>query len=353
MNLTALVEGPDHVCCRYRLAAFRPHLERAGHTLELREFPAHWWDWWLLRKQLKAVDLVILQRKLPASWQLSRLRRASRCLVFDFDDAVFLRDSYAAKTSPSSTRQRRFTEVLRACAGVVAGNAFLAEQAARWVPAERVTGIPTCIDVDKYTLAEHTRVTKGVELVWVGSSSTLQGMELAQPLLELVGQRVPGLQLKLLSDRFFTPLYLPVIAVKWSEASEAAALAASDIGISWLPDDLWSRGKCGLKVLQYMAAGLPVVANPVGVHAEMIVHEETGFLLRTPDQWTEAIGRLARDPALRRRMGRAGRRRLEKEFSVTAGALRWLKLLEKLEASRPKEPAPVSPGIQPPMAEKR
>ena len=108
-------------------------------------------------------------------------------------------------------------------------------------------------------------------------------------------------------------------------------MATSDIGISWLPDDTWSQGKCGLKVLQYMAAGLPVVANPVGVQAEMVRHGETGFLAETPDQWAEAVGRLARDPALRRTMGRAGRRRVETGFSVAFGAGRWLEVLRRLE----------------------
>ena len=107
-------------------------------------------------------------------------------------------------------------------------------------------------------------------------------------------------------------------------------MAAADVGISWVPDDLWSRGKCGLKVLQYMAAGLPVVANPVGVQADLVRHGETGFLARTPAEWVEALRRLGADPELRCRLGAAGRRRVEAEFSVEAGAARWLTLLHGL-----------------------
>src|SRR5207253_3934259 len=117
--------------------------------------------------------------------------------------------------------------------------------------------------------------------------------------------------LKLICDRFLSLRHLPVVRCRWSQAGETAALADADIGISWVPDDLWSRGKCGLKVLQYMAAGLPVVANPVGVQAELVRHGENGFLARTPDEWAEAVGRLAHDPELRRRMGQAGRRLVE------------------------------------------
>jgi glycosyltransferase involved in cell wall biosynthesis len=94
-----------------------------------------------------------------------------------------------------------------------------------------------------------------------------------------------------------------------------------------MPDDLWSRGKCGLKVLQYMAAGLPVVANPVGVQAEMVRHAETGFLAGTDDAWIAAIGKLAAEPELRRKMGLAARQSVARDYSVARAAESWLRLL--------------------------
>ncbi len=111
---------------------------------------------------------------------------------------------------------------------------------------------------------------------------------------------------------------MPVVAVPWSEATEAADLAAGDVGVSWVPDDLWSRGKCGLKVLQYMAAGLPVITNPVGVHAEMVAPGVSGFLAATADEWVAAALALAGGPRLRRRMGRAARTAVESGYSVSA-----------------------------------
>jgi glycosyltransferase involved in cell wall biosynthesis len=330
VHLTALVESPRHVCCRYRLAAFRPWLEQAGHRLELRPLPRRWWSWFRLGRALRKADLVILQRKLPAAWQRLLLRRAARRLIFDFDDAVFLRDSFSPKGLHSAGRRRRFAALVRTADAVVAGNRFLHDQA----DAGRVHVIPTCVDPQRYPLAQHTRADLDVQLVWVGSSSTLQGLRAVRPTLELLGKSLPGLRLKLICDSFFRLRHLPVLPCPWTQAGEAADIAAADIGISWVPDDLWSRGKCGLKVLQYMAAGLPVVANPVGVQAEMVRHGETGFLVETPGQWVEAVGRLSRDPALRRRMGRAGRQRVETEYSVAAGAAAWLRLLGGLEGRR-------------------
>jgi glycosyltransferase involved in cell wall biosynthesis len=158
----------------------------------------------------------------------------------------------------------------------------------------------------------------------------VQGLEANRSLLNHLGRSLPGIHLKVICDRFPHFENLPVLECPWTEAGEAGELAAADIGISWLPEDEWSRGKCGLKVLQFMAAGLPVVANPVGVQTEMIEHGETGYLATTPEQWVEAIGRLAGDPALRQRMGAAGRRRVETDYSVAAGGRRWLRVLDTL-----------------------
>ena len=124
----------------------------------------------------------------------------------------------------------------------------------------------------------------------------------------------------MICDQFPSLRTLPVVPVPWSEEWEAHDLAAGQIGISWLPDDLWSRGKCGLKVLQYQAAGLPVVANPVGLHNELIEPGVTGFLPSTPDQWVAAVRTLAADAELRRRMGRLARQRVASGFSVAAWA---------------------------------
>jgi glycosyltransferase involved in cell wall biosynthesis len=336
MHLIALVESKEHVCARYRLRAFDSLLERAGHALELERWPDRWWERLLLARMLRRGDAVIVQRKLLAAWQLALVRRSATRLLFDFDDAVFLRDSYSPRGLHSSGRLRRFAAIVSAADAVLAGNDYLAEHARRWTTSERVYLVPTYVDPSRYSLAEHLRANQDVQIVWIGSSSTLQGLEATRPLLEELGRRLPGLRLKMICDRFLEFRHLPVIACPWSEKSEAAEISSGDIGISWMPDDAWSLGKCGLKVLQYMAAGLPVVANPVGVQGEMVKHGESGFLVRSADEWTEAVGRLMADPELRRRMGAAGRRRVEMDFSVQVGAARWIEILAKLAHSTPR-----------------
>jgi glycosyltransferase involved in cell wall biosynthesis len=329
MHWIGLVESPEHSCCRYRLAAFAPFFEKAGHRLELRAVPKGWWARVRLFRELDGAN-VILQRRLLPAWQRTLLRRAAGRLVFDFDDAVFLRDSYSPRGLHDPVRLRRFTATLRACDAVAAGNTFLHAQAARWAGGA-VHVIPTCVDPQVYPAAAHDRPAGRAQLVWVGSASTLRGLQEVAPLFEEVGRRLAGLQLKLVCDRFLHWRHLPIVPCPWTAQGEAAELASADVGIAWMPDDPWSRGKCGLKVLQYMAAGLPVVANPVGVHTELVRHGETGFLAQTPEQWVEALGRLAHDPPLRRRLGQAGRRLVESGYGVRAGAGRWLVLLEALQ----------------------
>jgi glycosyltransferase involved in cell wall biosynthesis len=330
MHWIALVDHPEHVCCRYRLAAFRPFLEQAGHTLELVTVPRPWWSRLGLFHRLRDAN-VIVQRRLLAGWQRTLLRRAARRILFDFDDAVFLRDSYAARGLHDRRRLRRFAGMVRCADAIIAGNAFLAEQTAQWTDERSIQVIPTCVDPKRYLLTEPMKKGSGLELVWVGSSSTLRGLQAIAPLLEEIGRSVPGVRLKLLCDRFLTLRDVPVLPVPWTEANEAAEIARADIGISWLPEDAWSCGKCGLKVLQYLAAGLPVIANPVGVQIDMVHHGETGFLARTPEQWIEAVRRLAEDAELRRRMGLAGRRLVETRYSIGVGAARWLRLLDRLQ----------------------
>ena len=331
MRLAALVESADHVCARYRLRAFAPALAAAGHALDLHELPRDLWGRLTVARSLRDADAVILQRKLLSRPEVTLLKRTVRRLWYDVDDAVWMRDSYSARGFDSRKRLGRFRATVRAAEAVVAGNAYLAGHAtdagapAAWV-------IPTCVDVHKYPMARHDR--DGAQLVWVGSSATLRGLEAVTPLLNAVGEQVPGVHLKLVCDRFFQPGRLPVVEVPWTEATETTEIAAADVGISWVPDDPWSRGKCGLKVLQYMAAGLPVVTNPVGVHTDMVRHGETGFLATSAGEWVEAIRTLAADPELRRRLGAAGRKFVEDRYSVEAGARLWLNLVDGLAAGR-------------------
>lgn len=317
MKAIALIETLDHVCARYRIAAFAPGLRAAGCDVTFAAIPRSALRRLLLFSRLKGFDAVILQRRLLPSYQLKYLRRNSRRLLFDFDDAVFYRDSYDRRGIVSAQRERRFRNVMSAADEVIAGNDFLREHAVAGGAAPgSVHVIPTCVDPAKYPIAVH-HANEALTLTWIGSSGTLRALEKRRELFDELAARFPKMRLKIICDRF--PDFAPqmVVPIRWSEENEASEVAAGDIGINLMPDDLWGRGKCGLKILQYYAAGLPVIANSVGVHTEMVQSGITGLLANTVKEWIDAICALS-NPEQRRAMGVAARKYVEERFSVAA-----------------------------------
>lgn len=247
-------------------------------------------------------DAVIVSRKLFPPFFVRLLRWASRVLVFDFDDALFC----YSDGRPSSTRRKRFAAMVSACDCVFAGNACLAAEALQY--GRQVELVPTAVDTARYPQAVPEQVAERLDLVWIGSRSTRRYLEAILPFLEQAADAIPGLRLKIVSNFTLYSERLSILAVPWSEAGEAEALAASHIGIAPLWDDAWTRGKCALKVLQYMAAGLPVISSAVGANAEVVEQDGSGLLVpNTEAAWLEALQRLAGDAELRRRMGRRGR----------------------------------------------
>ena len=319
MEVLALIESPNHVCYRYRIEAFAAALARRDFVL--RPVALRPRTLFRTRQLLDArrSDTVILQRRLLPRWQIRLLRHAAGRIVFDLDDAVFQRDSYHRKGPRCRRKLGRFKATVRAADMVTVGNDHLRQEVLRYVEPDRVRVIPTCVDPALYRPANHSRADESVRLAWIGSSSTMAGMEQFHRHLAVATERVPGLEFHVICDRGLELAGVRTVLREWSSQTEAADLADCDVGISWLPDDSWSRGKCGLKVLQYMAAGLPVVANSVGTNPEKVIHGETGFLADTPEEWAQAIRLLASDPELRRKLGTAGRRLVQERYSVA----RW------------------------------
>jgi hypothetical protein len=318
MKVLALIEGANEVCCRYRIRAFGEFLAERGATLEVACLHKG-----ILKKlsdlhKAKDADVVILQRKLMPLWQIYLLRTWANRLIFDFDDAVFQRDSNSAKGSASWSRLARFRAVAYEADLVIAGNDYLRRAALDCTWPDRLCVVPTCIDTKKYRPAVHKRTGLQARLVWIGQQTTLQSLGKAEGEMAAIARRMPGMEFRQICDRSAAMAGFNVVLRPWSEKTEAGELAQGDIGIAWMPDDSWSLGKCGLKVLQYMAAGLPVVANPVGIHKEMIIDGETGYLADTPDAWAEAVARLAFNPLLRKKMGDAARHWVEEKYSVAA-----------------------------------
>ena len=329
LEIVALVESEEHVCTRYRLSAYKEHFGKSGYTLRYLTWPKSLLGLLSLAAKLQN-KTVILQRKLPPAWMTWLIRRSCKHLIFDFDDAIFLRDSYSKKGLDDRSKLARFIAISKAADAMVAGNRFLADSATDYAGAAKVFVIPTVIETSKYQNAPAGTLSDSLKMVWIGSKSTLQSLEIIRPILEELGKTFPNLSLKIICDSFPTFDHLKVSPVQWQESNEVAEISAADLGICFMPDDRWSRGKCGLKLLQYMAAGLPVIANPVGVHSEIIRHKHNGFLATTYEDWANAIALLYKNKEQQKAMGNRGREIVDSLYSVNANATHWVTLLNTL-----------------------
>ena len=282
---------------------------------------------WMRRGQMlggRAFDGVLLHRK-TLSWLDTRYLRRAHRLIYDFDDAVMFQAR--APERPHAVRQRRFARTVRLADLVIAGSPILAahaDMAGAW----ESEVVPTGLDASRFVPKENYGKAGAPRLVWIGSASTLKQLEALRPALEAVGRAAPDATLRVVADAELHLNGLHVENVPWCLEAEGRLLAECDIGIAPLPDTPFTRGKCGFKVLQYMAAGLPVVTSPVGVNADYVRPEETGLHATTAEEWVAAVKRLASDPALRERMGRAARARIEREFDFAVLAPEVCDLIE-------------------------
>ena len=259
--------------------------------------------------KLPAYDVVVLQKRLLHTHTLFFLRRFTRRLVYDFDDAVMYSDSNRGEFF-SPRKLARFTATVRAADLVIAGNRYLAKEALK-ARARRVVVIPTGVDCGYFKpRPEKTEPSRPLVIGWIGSGPNLVYLEtLVEPLNRLYEKRA-DFCLKVVCDRFPRGFRCPVEQVVWSAAGEVAALQSFDIGIMPLVEDPWTKGKCAFKLLQYMACGLAAVASASAVTREIIKPGENGFLAPDPVAMVEIIERLLDEPSRLAALGEAGRRSL-------------------------------------------
>lgn len=318
-----LSKGDDSASTRYRAFVYYRYLEEAGwQTRHLTTAHGPMARLNILRAARRADVVVIIRRTLSPLF-LRLLRGASRRLVFDFDDAIFVRSNGL----PSKRRQRGFRRTMAVCDAVWAGNRYLMEAAARINPHVRL--LPTSIQPDRYNVAVD-KPRDHLDLVWIGSHSTRKYLLEALPALETLAQGHSRLRLKIIADFDLDTEHLHTLPIAWSEATEVQDLASSHIGIAPMPNNPWTRGKCALKILQYMAAGLPVVASPAGINKDVVLDGETGYLAGTDADWVTRLEALMNDGALREQLGARGRRRVTEDYSERVSAKKMLSDLDRL-----------------------
>jgi glycosyltransferase involved in cell wall biosynthesis len=278
-------------------------------------------------------DIVFVQREaiqLGTAFFERAMARLGAKLVFDFDDAIWLpnvsevNERFAWLKRPGKT-----DKIIAAADLVLAGNEFLAAHAR---PLNRsVEVVPTTVDTNLFQPRAAPSRGDAVCIGWTGSMTTIPHFELAIPVLrrikEMYGDRV---YFKVIGDPEYRCEPLGIEGVRWDPASEVEDLAELDIGIMPVPDDEWSKGKCGLKSLTYMALGMPTVTSPVGVSNEIVDDGVNGFLASAEDEWVECLSRLVESAELRAGLGAAARETVVSRYSVESQKDRYLEYLSAL-----------------------
>jgi glycosyltransferase involved in cell wall biosynthesis len=265
------------------------------------------------------------------------LARAGSRIVFDFDDAIWV-----PYRSPSNARWSylkcfgKTATICRLSSRVIVGNQYLASYARRFNT--NVFVVPSTIDTDAYAPRRSfgDEDSHPVTIGWTGSHSTVQHLETLRPALARLRQRC-GFRLHVIGASSYALDGVETAVQPWCAESEVLDLHCFDIGIMPLPDGDWNRGKCGMKLLQYMGAGVPAVGSPVGMNTEIIRDGVNGFLASTEDEWVEKLSALIRDRRLRRSMGEAGRQTVEERYSTRVWAPKVGEILESA-AARPSPP---------------
>ena len=272
-------------------------------------------------------DLIWAEKELLPwlPWGLERRLLPRPPLVVDYDDAVFHRYDRHRRAAVRGLLGGKIDAVMRHAALVIAGNDYIAERA-HAAGAGRVAILPTVIDPARYPAAGlGAPGARPFTIGWIGTPTTVGYLRLVGPALAALAAESP-VRLVTIGAAIDLP-GVPGEARPWSEATEAAELARCHVGIMPLPDAPWERGKCGYKLIQYMACSLPVVASPVGANRSIVEPGVTGWLAGDAATWLDALTHLRDDPAARIRMGAAGRARALSFYSRAAVLPRLVELL--------------------------
>ena len=247
--------------------------------------------------------------------------------VVDYDDALFHRYDMHHNRLIRSLLGKKIDTVMRNASLVIAGNEYLAERA-RKAGAKQVEIIPTVVDLERYSLSG--KVTNQPLIIgWIGSPSTSRYLLSLKSVFKTLKKQFDVRFVAVGAKSVDLP-DVPIECWPWSETTEVESILKFDIGIMPLTDTPWERGKCGYKLIQYMACGVPVVASPVGVNKQIVQHGENGFLANDLSEWEEMLSTLLQDYTLRGKMGGNGRERVESNYSLQVQAPRLESLLRQI-----------------------
>lgn len=248
--------------------------------------------------------------------------------IYDYDDAIFHRYDENKNAVIRLLFRKKIANIIRHAAHVLAGSDYLLLYARRFN--KNVSLIPTVVDLQRYDKKDFAAsVGRTFTIGWIGSPSTTHYLESVLTMLRRFCQEKDA-KLVLVGATIPSEMESNIETRPWREDTEVNEIKQFDVGIMPLIDESWARGKCGYKLIQYMACGVPVIASPVGENVRIVEHGVNGYLAATEEEWLNALDALTRDPDLRRRLGEKGREMVEKRYSLQNMAPKLMHLLSEI-----------------------
>lgn len=289
-----------------------------------------WANLWKCIFLSPAYDVVFIQKVLLHVTTQKLIKLLNKNIVFDFDDAIYLADK--AKYGKDTTKRKfesRLIHMLKISKCVIVGNNHIKDYALGFN--KDVFVIPSPIDDQRYSPRQKSSPNSKITIGWLGSFPGTVYIKQLCNVFKILSAKYSDLKIELVGSDDLKIEGVYVTTKKWNFDTEIFDLQNFDIGIMPLNDDEWCRGKCGYKILLYMAVGLPVVASPVGVNSEIIKNNITGFLATTEDEWVDKLSQLIDSEKLRTEMGEKGRKVVEEKYSYAVNAPKLLKIFKNIE----------------------
>jgi glycosyltransferase involved in cell wall biosynthesis len=349
-----IVPFPKHVYPseRFRIELYENYLREQGVDFDI----AHFWDYkaWnvlytngmffqkvsalmkgLFRRTatlftVSRYDYIFIMREVsPAGpplfeWLIAKIFQKK--IIYDFDDAIWIphrsdHNNYALTFKFLG----KVKSICRWSYKISCGNQYLCNYAKQFN--KNVVYNPTCVDTEQHHNITTNHDVKKITIGWTGSFSTLRYLEPMVPVLSRLQEKY-DFDIKVICNKRPSFHIRNLIYVEWTEQNEVTELAGCQIGLMPLIKDEWTEGKCGFKLIQYLALGIPAVSSPVGVNKTIVDHNLNGFLCETDQQWYDAIETLILDASLRKRMGESGRKKIIDKYSLESNKANFLGLFQ-------------------------
>jgi len=316
---------------RFRVEQYFPYLRDHGVEPKWQPHPGSWRERLTIYRELPSFDVVCIQRRLLPPLEFYWVRKKSSKILFDLDDAIMYRSS-SSPHPHSLSRWLKFRWMVKGSDVVTVGNRFLENQVLRVDRKKKVFVIPTSIDMNLYPQKKQRSDSEEIILGWIGTKGNLKYLKTLEPVFMDIRRKFPQVKLKIVSNDFYDTSHLPMMKKVWKLEDENEDLISFDIGLMPLNEDLWSKGKCGLKIIQYLGVGVPVICTPVGINPDIVQDGENGFWAANHQEWVDRLSTLIQNRELRYQMGLKGIETVERGYSLAVTSEKFFQVLQSLQA---------------------